>query len=114
MEQPIGGDRHLVRFENPGPPVSDGSGGYTESWAPLSPATWWVSIRRATVRDLERFMAGTVLSTASFLVHGRYHAGVTIESRMLEADGTVYQVKDIAIVREQNWEMILFCEADVT
>jgi hypothetical protein len=111
MRVAIGTTRHLVRFENPGPPIPDGEGGFTEGWTPTTPATWYVSIRRATMRDLERFMAGAVLSTASFLVQGRYHPGVTLQSRMIEADGTIYQVTDKANVQERDVEMDLLCEA---
>lgn len=79
----IGAYRHLVTFQGPSAPVSDGDGGWTTAWSDLDPATWHVSIEPATARDLERVAAGTVLSTASHIVKGRYHSGVTLASRML-------------------------------
>ena len=35
--------RHSVLFQNPGPPVPDGDGGFTQSWIDLVPPTWRVS-----------------------------------------------------------------------
>ena len=40
--------RHRVLFQNPGPAVPDGDGGYTQSWIDLVPPTWQVSIEPAT------------------------------------------------------------------
>jgi len=80
--------RHLVIFENPGASISDGDGGWTQTWTSLSPSRWQVSIAPATARDLERVSAGTVLSTATHIVRGRYHAGVTTKSRMIFQDRT--------------------------
>ena len=78
----IGDYRHLVLLQSPGSPVPDGDGGWTETWSDLSPSTWHVSIEPATARDLERVSAGTVMSTASHIVKGRYHPGVTTKTRI--------------------------------
>jgi head-tail adaptor len=74
---------HRVTFQNPGTPAPDGDGGYTETWTDLVPAEWKVSIVPATTQDLERSAAGTVISSASHLVAGYFHPGVTTKTRML-------------------------------
>src|SRR5262252_5553086 len=81
----IGQYRHVVTLENPGDPIPDGDGGYIETWAPLDPASWHCSITPATVRPriAEWIASGTVLAKATHLVRGRYHAGITIETRVL-------------------------------
>jgi Concanavalin A-like lectin/glucanases superfamily/Phage head-tail joining protein len=79
----IGEYRHRVTLGNPGNPVPDGDGGYTETFAPLDPPEWDCSIQAASTRDLESIGAGTVLSQATHLLKGRYHPGITTESRVL-------------------------------
>jgi SPP1 family predicted phage head-tail adaptor len=105
----IGSDRHLVTFENPGIATPDPDGGYTEAWTPTTPATWYVSIRPASARDLERTTAGTVTATATHIVHGRYHPQVTTKTRML-FEGRIFHVNGVANLEERDREMQLFCE----
>lgn len=102
----IGAARHLVTFQNPGAAVSDGDGGFMQAWADLSPATWFVSIEPATARDLERVAAGTVLSTASHIVKGRFHAGVTTKTRMV-FDGRTFSITGKANLEERGIAMEL-------
>ena len=80
---PIGDYRHVVVFQDPGAPVPDGAGGYTQTWADLPPGTWKVSVRPAAVADLERVAAGTVVTQGSSIVRGHYHPGVSTKTRML-------------------------------
>jgi head-tail adaptor len=101
--------RHKVRLQNPGPPVSDGEGGYTQSWTDLTPATWDCSIDPATARDLERVTAGTTLATASHVVRGRYHPGITTATRILFGARTLY-VNGVANPEERNVETIALCQ----
>lgn len=114
MRKPIAAHRHLVTFEAPGASVPDGDGGFTEGWAPLDPPTWYVTIQAATVRDLERATSGTVTATATHIVHGYYHPGVTTETRMRDAAGKVYQVAGVDNVDQKGEEMELFCEERVS
>ena len=79
----IGTHRHLVTVQGPGTPVPDGDGGFTTAWVALTPATWRVSIEPATAKDLERVAASTTISTASHIVTGRYHPGVTTSARLV-------------------------------
>lgn len=73
----------LVVFQDPGPALPDGAGGYTQTWADIPPGTWRVSVRPAAVADLERLGAGTVITQGASVVRGHYHAGVSTRSRML-------------------------------
>ena len=102
----IGQDRHLVTVEGPGPAVPDAEGGFSRAWAPLSPSTWRVSIRPATAGDAERALAGTLITHRSFVVHGRYHPGVTLATRML-FEGKTYQVTSVLNRAERDEELDL-------
>lgn len=90
--------RHTVLFQNPGPAVPDGDGGYTQSWVDLVPPTWRVSIEPATARDLERVTVGTVTSAASHIVRGDFHPGVTTATRL------VFNGRQLSITGVQNIE----------
>lgn len=102
----IGAYRHLVLFQNPGSPVPNGDGGYTQSWTDTVPANWFVSIEPASVRDLERVAGGTVLSTAAYIVRGRYHPGVTTKTRMVFG-GRTFSITGVANVEERSITMEL-------
>lgn len=122
MRTPIGRQRFIVTLEAPGPPQPDGEGGYTEGWLPLAPPTWRVDIRPASVRDLERDTAGTVLAHATHIVAGRYRPDVTTAVRIkwddYAKDGThrtrYLQVNGLANLEERDRELVLFCEEQIT
>lgn len=107
----IGALRHAVTVQNPLPPVKDADGGYTTAWADLA-TQWWASIQPATVRSLERAVAGTVVSAATHLVRMRYLPGVTTATRILF--GTrVLNVTGVQNQDERNIELVLVCEEAV-
>ena len=97
----IGDYRHLVTFQDPGPAVPDGAGGYTQTWDDLTPATWKVQITPAGAADLERVTAGTVLTQATHIVRGRYHPGVSTRSRMLFS-GRTFMIAGTRNVEERS------------
>jgi hypothetical protein len=78
--------RHLVRLDEPGPPVPDGEGGWTEGSVPLNPPAWYCSIEAATAYGMEREIAGTVSATASHLLRGRFHPGISTTTRIFLTD----------------------------
>ena len=82
----IGRLRQLVTLANPGAAVPDGDGGFTQTYAPLNPATWRASIEIASVRASERAFSGTVIAQASYILTGRYHPGITSQTRMTWVD----------------------------
>ena len=80
----IGDYTHLVTFQEPGDPVPDGVGGYTQTWQDLTPPTWKVQIASAAAAaDQQRVASGTVLTAVVSTVRGHYHPGVTTRARML-------------------------------
>ena len=88
----LGDRKHLVVFQDPaGPPVPDGAGGYTQTWADIPPGTWKVAVLPASVRDLERVAPGTVVSQGASIVEGAYLPSVSTRSRMLY-NGKTYSV----------------------
>lgn len=78
----VGELRHWITLETPGTPVADGDGGYTQTWSALTPSPVAASIVPASARELERVIAGTVLSSATHIVTIRYHSGVTTKTRI--------------------------------
>jgi SPP1 family predicted phage head-tail adaptor len=78
----VGALRHSIVLENPGTPVSDNDGGFTQTWTALVPSPVPAAITPASARDLERVAAGTVLSTATHLITMRYHPDVTTQTRI--------------------------------
>jgi SPP1 family predicted phage head-tail adaptor len=103
----IGEYRHVVKFQVP-TSVPDGDGGYIDGWADLDPP-WAVQIRPATVRDLERTTAGTIVASATHVISGRYRADAAslIDAQML-FDGRTFRIAGVANVDERKITMHLF------
>jgi len=101
----IGDFKHLVTFQER-TTAPDGAGGYTETWQDLSPATWKVQIAPAAAADLERVAAGTVLTQATSIIRGRYHPGVSTQTRMLY-NGKTYAITGAVFVDRRPPEMEL-------
>jgi head-tail adaptor len=106
----IGDYRNYVLLDGPGDPptVPDGFGGYTENWTPLDPPDWYCAIEPASARSLEDLGAGTVLSQASHIVKGRYHAGITTATR-IHHDGRILNVVYVTNRDERRIESDLVC-----
>jgi hypothetical protein len=97
----IGTLRQVVTLSNPGPPVSDGDGGFTQTYTPLDPATWRCALEKASVRNAERHFAATITSHATYVMTGRFHPGISTQTRMVWTDrsgavhtGNVLDVSD--------------------
>jgi len=104
---PIGDYRHVVTFQTV-VKSPDGDGGITENWIDLDPATWDVAILPATVRDLERDTAGTIVAAATHIVRGRYRGDVHIDGRMLY-QGREFRITGVNNLEERGITMELFC-----
>jgi len=90
---PRGDWRHVVTFQNPGP---------AGTWIDLDPAAWCVSLSQTTGDDIGVFIepvAGTPISSATYLVRGDFHPGVTTKTRMILGSQT------FAITSVENVEM---------
>lgn len=76
-----------VATSPPGPGVTaDGDGGFTEDYQPLDPPTWRCAIEKASARASERRFAGTVTAHATHILTGRFHAGITTQTRVAWTD----------------------------
>lgn len=104
----IGQYRHVIGVANPSTPVPDGDGGYTEAWAPATPATIAAAIQAASTRDLERVTGGAVLTTATHLIRCRFHPQLSTLSRVTFRD-RVFEVQSVSDVDARQVAMILIC-----
>ena len=109
----VGTFRHVVTLSNPGSPVPDPDGGWSETPVPLNPPTWDCSIEQASARTLESIGAGSVLAQATHLVRGRCHAGITTQTRVTFGS-RVLSVLFVANRDERNIETDLVCAEVVT
>ena len=101
--------RHFVTLTGPGTSAPNADGEFVPTTAPLDPPTWWCAIAPATVRDLERSTAGTVVTTATFIVEGDYHAGITTQTQITTDDGRVFYVAGVQDPDLRHVTTICFC-----
>jgi len=104
----IGTYRHRVTLGNPGDPVPDPDGGWQETFTPLTPPNWDCSIQQAAARTLEAIGAGSVVAQATHLLRGRYHPGVTTQTRVTFNTRT-FSVLYVSNRDERNTETDLVC-----
>jgi head-tail adaptor len=108
------GDRlHRVFLFSQRAPVPDGDGGYTMGTWPLDPPDWYVSIRPAGSRELERLTSGTAQTRASHVVTGPYRADVTTGTRISFNGRTLY-VNGVMNPEERNIDTVALCDEHVT
>jgi head-tail adaptor len=105
----VGTYRHRVTLTNPGSPTPDPDGGWSETPVPLIPPEWDCSIQQASARTLESIGAGSVLAQATHLVRGRFHPGITTQTRLAVGGGRVFSVLYVANRDERNIETDLVC-----
>lgn len=105
---PISARHKRVTFQNPGPPVPNGDGGYTQSWTDLPPAAD-ARIAPATQSALERLTAGTVITNATHVVTVPYRAGISTQTRIL-VDGRVLNITSVQDPEERHVELLLVCQ----
>lgn len=109
----VGDFRHAGTVQSP-TRTADGRGGYTESWADVSGSPgspWWFSIESATAANMQRLAAGgeALQSSATHILHGRYHDGITTRTRIVEG-ARVFNVLGVQNIREDD----MFTRAFVT
>ena len=108
---PSGARLHQVTLDNPGPPVPDGDGGFTESVVPLTPPTLFARI--APVTEVESAAAGsTVLALATHRVIVPWHPQITMQTR-LTFNGRRFSVIKRTNLEERNVTLDLLC-AEIT
>jgi len=64
----------------------DGDGGHEDTETALSPSTMKAEIQSGAPSDLERIRAGSVIATDALIVRMRFHAGVTMQTRLRWTD----------------------------
>lgn len=99
---------HRILLQNPGPPIADGAGGYTQVWSDLAPAAVDARIAPATAADLERVTTGTTLSTATHVVTMPYHPQVATSTRII-FNGRTFHVAGVATPDELQVETVALC-----
>jgi head-tail adaptor len=82
----IGAYRHLVTLEHPA--------------VAIVPATWYCSIQSAAAQVVD--------GQTAFYVRGRFHPGLTLETRLL-FEGRTLQVQSVSDVDERHTEVVLLC-----
>lgn len=105
---PIGAYRHRVTLDEPGPPISDPDGGWIATWTPLDPPTWNCSITQPAARTLESLGAGSVEAQATHMLVGRYHPGITTQTRVT-FEGRTFNVLYVANKDERDVESDVVC-----
>ena len=103
----IGNFRHVGTVQGVAS-VPDGDGGVTETSVDLPPP-WPIDIRPATVRDLERQAAGTIVATATHVIHGRYRADVTITCRLV-FETRLFEITGIVRPYERPIDLVVFAK----
>lgn len=82
----IGRLRQVAQIWNPGAPQADGEGDFSQVYTAADPAEWRCAIEAASVKATERHFPGTVLTQASHVLTGRFHAGISTFSRIVWVD----------------------------
>jgi head-tail adaptor len=105
--------RHYVSLSRAGTPVPDGDGGYTSGDEPLDPPTWWCAIGTATAADMERMVAGGQQATATHVLRGQFHPGITVATR-IAFRGRTFEVQSVENEDERDIALRLVCTEVVT
>jgi len=100
--------RHLVTLEAPSATAMSGDASYTQTWAPLDPATWHCAITPATSGAQERLGAGTTSSQATHILTGRHHPGITTQTRV-HFEGRTLHVLFVGNRDERDIQTDLVC-----
>lgn len=107
---PLGECDKVVDVYGPiGPPVTDREGNTAPAMELLTPPDWHCRIEQATVRALERVAAGSVLTSASHILRGPFHAGIT-ENAELMFEGRLFYVRGVVDPEERHIATIALCE----
>lgn len=101
-----------VSLEDPSR-TKDGRGGYTDSWAAISPSPVFASIEPATAGAMERLAGAGPQSSATHIVQLHYHSGISTKTRVVYGSRYLY-VRGVQNVDEDNVLSRLFCEERIS
>lgn len=95
----VGAYRQTATLSEASTPVADGDGGYAQSYVALDPAEWRCAIERSSVSSAERNFASTVIAQATHIIRGRFHSGISTDTRIQWSDrsGAVHIVNVIDV-----------------
>ncbi len=82
----IGSYRQVATLSEFTAAVSDSDGGFTQSLVALDPAEWRCAIEIASASSELRHFNGTVIAQATHVLRGRFHSGITTDTRMVWTD----------------------------
>lgn len=83
---PAGRRTKFLTLDQPGAPVPDGAGGFSEDWTPLDPPSTWAALDALGSADMERLTADTIVAGATHAITIPYHPGVTVQTRLTYED----------------------------
>src|SRR5262252_2832074 len=99
----------LVTVQNPGAPVPDGDGGFTQPWTNADPPTVGAWIRASGPGTTERTVAGTITSNATHVITIPYHAAVSTQTRLVSDTGQTFSVTGVTNLDDRDIELQLLC-----
>jgi head-tail adaptor len=108
MPTPSGRRRHRALLQNPGVPMPDADGGYTQTWYDLNPATLNVEIQTREALPNERQLSDTIVAAATHVVTGPYHQQLRVTSRLI-VNGRVFSVVGLSDPDERQIEQVILC-----
>ncbi len=82
----IGSYRQVATLSEFTAAVSDSDGGFTQALVALDPAEWRCAIEIASASSEMRHFNGTVIAQATHVLRGRFHSGITTNTRMQWTD----------------------------
>jgi len=77
----IGSYRQVVTLAAYTTAVADGDGGFAQSLVALDPEEWRCAIEIASASSELRHFNGTVIAQATHVLRGRFHSGITTDTR---------------------------------
>lgn len=111
----VGNYRHYVSIQYVASRTKDAGGGFTDNWAAIgTDPNWWCSIEAATERAMQRVAGGgaAVISTATRIIEGRYHSGITTAMRLVEGS-RVFKLTAVDNVQSEGEISRLLAEESV-
>jgi head-tail adaptor len=109
--------RIMVTLENPGDPVPDGYGGFTQTWTPCTPPRAWASIKGAKRGSRERVAHLTVVGVAVWDITLRFHSQIINQTRLTWRDRAgntqVASVRDVDDVEYAGVQLNLIAVGSV-
>ena len=95
----IGALRQVVSLSTPQAAQADGDGAYTQQYVPLDPPTWRCMIEAVAPRPSESTLGGTITSHATHILTGRFHPGITSQTRFVWTDraGAIHTAEAIDV-----------------